>query len=162
MQNNFRVSTGDVEEAVVIIHEASQWLIDQNIPLWKQEELTKENLLASLKPDNFCVGWVGDEAAAAMILQWQDPIFWPDIKENESGFIHKFCGRRKYAGTGVTKKMFNYAIECCKQNGINYLRLDTKAERTKLRQLYEGFGFKPVGNKIIGNSEFILYELKIK
>jgi ribosomal protein S18 acetylase RimI-like enzyme len=110
---------------------------------------------------NFCVGKVGNNNAAAMILQWQDFLFWPQFKADESGFIHKLCVRRNYSGQGLSCKMVAYAIEECKKKDIRYLRLDTGWHRQKLCDLYESLGFVKVGKKTIGDMDYALYEMKI-
>ena len=99
------ISVGAVDDAIKVIREAAKWLIDTEKPLWKLEELTKEKLLKDNKEEEFYVLRVDNELAGAMILKWNDPFFWPNIKEGQSGFVHKLSVRRKYSGTGVSEKM---------------------------------------------------------
>ena len=86
------IRAGDAELAIKVMREVAQWCIYVGKPLWALEELTPEKLLSdALSSPNFLAAWFDDRPAAAMILQWHDPAFWPDVRENESGFIHKLC-----------------------------------------------------------------------
>lgn len=158
---NFEIIKGDVESAINIMKEVAQWCENTGKNMWKVNELSKDILLKGLKEENFYVGRVENDNAASMILQWYDSIFWPEIGENESGFIHKLCVRRIYSGKGLSKKMIDYAIEDCKKKGVKYLRLDTGWNRNKLCQLYESLGFVKVGKKTINVKDYALYEMKI-
>jgi len=89
-----QIRAGDAALAIKIMREVARWCIDVGRPMWELEELTLEKLLSyPAASDNFLVAWFGDRPAASMILQWHDPEFWPAVKENESGFIHKLCVR---------------------------------------------------------------------
>lgn len=162
MINKFTVAVGEVDASINILREVAQWCEDNKLNMWKVSDLTKERLLTGVKEENFCIGKIGEDSACAMILQWYDPLFWPDAKENEAGYIHKLCVRRKYSGLGLSGRMVKFAIEECRKRGIRYLRLDTGWNREPLCKLYESFGFRKVGKRILGEREFALYELEIE
>lgn len=159
MMNDFHVVTGEVDKAIDIIRGVARWCEETGKDMWKPYELTKENLLAGLTPQNFCIGMIGNRIVSAMILQWHDTLFWPEIGEYESGFIHKLCVDRKYSGQGISGRMVDYAKAECKRKGIRYLRLDTGWNRDKLRNHYEKLGFSLVGKKTIRGKDFALYEV---
>lgn len=154
-------SIGDIDEAIDIMREATCWLINIGKPLWKLEDLTKERLLKDNKIDEFYVFRINNESAGAMILKWQDTLFWPSAKHGESGFIHKLSVRRKYSGTGISNKMIEQAIKECKKRNIVFLKLDCDASREKLCSFYEKFGFTQVDRKMMGIFDVAFYEYKI-
>jgi GNAT superfamily N-acetyltransferase len=162
MIKDFSVYQGDVDNAINVMREVAKWCESTGKNMWKIDDLTKDNLMEGLSEDNFYLGKFGNDIGSSMILQWYDPVFWPLIKPNESGFIHKLCVKRKYSGMGVSKKMVAYAIEECKKKGINHLRLDTGWNRSKLCQLYESMGFINVGRKTIGAMDYALYDLILR
>src|SRR5690606_14966504 len=96
------------KDAVKVIAEAAQWLIRIQQSFWDPESLTEENLLKKSFPENFFVAYIHQEPAAAMILDWEDPLFWPDIPSGTSGFVHKLSVSRKYAGKGLPAKLIQY------------------------------------------------------
>lgn len=155
------VLEGDVDGAIAIMRETAQWLVDAGMPLWRLEDLTKEKLLPGLEPRNFLIFMADGEPAAAMILQWRDTFYWPEIGENESGFVHKLCVRRKYAGKGLPRAMMDYAIGECGKRGVGWLRLDTDAGRPKLVGLYERLGFRHAGFTKKGPFDIALFEMEL-
>lgn len=161
MSDNFNVAVGEVDSSIDVLREVAQWCEDNDMNMWKVGDLTKERLLNGVNEKNFCVGKLGKDNACSMILQWHDPLFWPEAEDNEAGYIHKLCVRRKYSGMGLSGKMVEFAIAECINRGIRYLRLDTGWNREPLCRLYESLGFRRVGRRIVGEREFALYELEI-
>jgi len=159
--NKFQILSGDIETSVKIINEVGKWCIETNKNMWDLGELTIESLSKNLKSDNFIHGEINKIPVAAMILQWCDPIFWPDINFGESGFIHKLCINPNYSGQGLSRLMINYAKSECIKRQINYLRLDTGWERLKLRNMYEQMGFINVSKHRVGTKDYALYEMLI-
>ena len=136
------ISVGAVDEAIKVIREVTKWLIYIEKPLWKLEDITKEKLLKDCKEEEFHVIKVDNDVAGAMILKWNDPFFWSNIKQGQSGFIHKLSVRRKYSGTGISEKMIEYAAEECRRRNVDFLRLDCAGDRKELCSFYEKIGFK--------------------
>jgi ribosomal protein S18 acetylase RimI-like enzyme len=161
MINNFEVFTGEVDNAILIMREVAEWCIESELKMWKLEELTREKLMENIIDENFCVGRINEEAAVSMILQWYDPYFWPHLNENESGFVHKLCVRRKFARMNLSQKMIEYAINECRKRGISYIRLDTDGDNAKLCEIYEKLGFVQVNKIKLKFRNYALYELRL-
>lgn len=159
MVENFCVFKGEADNAISIMREVAQWCEVSGKNMWRPEALSKDRLMKDLSEENFCVGKFGDDNASSMILQWYDPLFWPEKGKDESGYVHKLCVRRKYSGQGVSHKMIEYAVEECKKKGVHFLRLDTGWNRQRLCELYESMGFIKVGKRTIGGWEYALYEM---
>jgi ribosomal protein S18 acetylase RimI-like enzyme len=159
----FDVRTGEVDLAIAIMQEVAQWCIDTGKPLWALAELTRAELLQEPRNEqSFVVARADGLPAATMILQWHDPLFWPHVEENKSGFLHKLCVRRAFAGRSLSRAMVEHAKSECRKRGIQYLRLDTDSTRRRLCQLYEGMGFRKAGRRSLDGRNYALYELKIR
>lgn len=160
---DFTVINGDVNNAINIMKEVAFWGRSVGFRVWKDEWLTKEELLTEDNcEENFCIGKVSGFDACCMILQWQDSEFWADSPKYEAGYIHKLCVKRAYAGKGLSRKMVEYAKKECNKRGAKYLRLDTGWTETKMRELYIGLGFKIVKKIEFDNgAAMALYELKV-
>ncbi len=143
------------------MREAASWLIETGRPLWRLSDLTEERLLSGITKDDIYVGWIADEAAAAMILQWSDPFFWPQAKD-DSGFIHKLSVRRQFSGSNVSTKMVEWARQESLRRGKKYLRLDCAADREKLCSFYERLGFRRVDHRMVGLYDEAFYEIKLE
>ena len=155
------VTQGDMTIAVDIMREAASWLLATGRPLWRLEDLTEDNILAGITKNDVYVGWVGDEPAAAMILQWGDPLFWPHARD-DSAFIHKLSVRRRFAGTGAAGRLVEWAKEEAMRRGRRYLRLDCAGDRPRLCSFYERMGFQQTGRRMVGAFDVAFYELLLK
>ncbi len=152
------ITCGDITIALDIMREAASWLIDLGQPLWLLDDLTEGHILADITQDDVYVGWTGGKSAAAMILQWQDPVFWPDAQD-DSAFIHKLSVRRRFAGTGSACKMVGWAAEEARRRGKQFLRLDCAGDRPKLCAFYCGLGFRQTTRRMMGKFDVAFYEL---
>src|SRR5690349_854064 len=110
------VNCGNKKEAISIMQEASNWLIDTGQPMWDDKDLSFDAL--SNPPDEFWVMCNDNKSIASMILSYEDKFFWQDILPNTSGFIHKLSIRRNYASKGYAKLMVDYAKKICLNRGI--------------------------------------------
>ncbi len=142
------IKSGNVSDAAKIIREAAEWLVDVDMPFWDPEIIDEEYLLTKSSKEDIYVAYIDGEAAAAMTLDWEDQLFWPDIPVGQSGFLHKLSVARKFAGKGIPTKLIKFAEQKCLEKGIYELRLDCGGERTKLGKFYEKNGFVLLERKI--------------
>lgn len=155
------VTRGDISTALDIMQEAASWLLATGRPLWRLDDLTEDKILAGIMQQDVCVGWIGDVSAAAMILQWRDPFFWPHA-EDDSVFIHKLAVRRHFAGTGAASRLVAWAKEEALRHGKRYLRLDCAGDRPKLCSFYERIGFRQIDRRMLGTFDLAFYELELQ
>jgi len=152
----------EVDRAIKIFLEAAHWGRETGKNLWSDADLTKENLLKYYQPEEFYVVQIDDEDASAMVIQWEDPLFWPEFKRNDAGYLHKLCIRRKFANMGLSDRMIELAKDECRQKGISKLRLDTGWSNTSLRSLYERNGFELYDRFYLGEEcSFARYEIAV-
>ena len=140
MQLSFTI--GDVPEAISIMREAAQWLMDAGKPMWRLETVTRKKI--TNPAEEFHVLYVDGESAATMLLSFHDPFFWPEVPAGASGFVHKLAVRRRFAGQGLGEAMLSRAAALCREKGVPMLRLDTDPHRPGLCALYERAGFRRV------------------
>lgn len=147
MTFSFRNDQPDL--AINILREVGQWLVDADRQLWNVETLTTENLLDEFTTGNLYVMYADrhdgtePEPAGVFILQWEDPLYWPDVPPNTSAFIHKLAIRRSFAGQNLFAEVIQFCRKECLRKGIQTLQLETDATRPKLMQFYERYGFQP-------------------
>lgn len=147
MQFTFRNDQPDL--AIAIMREVGQWLVDNDRQLWSIDSLTAQNLLDQYTTGNFYVMYADrengtqPEAAAVFILQWEDPLYWPDVPANTSAFIHKLAIRRPFAGQNLFAAIIDFVRQASLERSINVFQLETDATRPKLMQFYERHGFRP-------------------
>lgn len=137
-----REARSDECEAVVsVLREAAAWLADKGEPLWQEDELAHSDIAADVEAGLYRLAEVDGEVAGVMRLQTDDPLFWPEDSGDEALYLHRLAVRRRYAGGAVSNALLRRAVREAKALGRKYVRLDTVADRPKLRAVYERFGF---------------------
>lgn len=130
---------GVVEEMLV---EAARWVDALGVVMWEEGELQPAHIQAEVDAGQFFIAEVDGVAAGAVRFQLEDTLFWPDIEQDESAFVHRLVVRRRFKGQGVATALLRWAVAHARASGRRYLRLDCDASRVKLRELYERFGFR--------------------
>ena len=161
--DNIEILCNQVDEAILIMKEVSEWGRSIGFRVWLDEWLTKDKLITKeAEPENFYIGKLDGKNACAFILQWSDLEFWKDAPKYEAAYLHKFCVRREFAHREMTKSVIEAIKTLCTKKGIKYIRLDTGLDEKVVRKIYLDAGFKIVNiiNYDNGNS-VALYELEI-
>lgn len=134
-----------VDKAIEIMREVAAWGRGKGFRVWKDEWLTKEELItADAQPENFYVGKIGVNPVCAFILQWNDAEYWANAKKGEAVYLHKLCIRRAFAHRGMTKFVIEAIKRICEEEGIKYIRLDTALDEKAIRKIYLNIGFRIV------------------
>ena len=146
-----------------ILTEAAHWLIDRGEPLWQPEDLVPARLRSQLQEGSLHVARHAGETVATIAFQWQDRLFWPDVLEGESAFIHRLAVRREVAGTGVAAALIAWAEERAREAGCKWLRLDCSARHEGLGRYYEAAGFeRHSAGEIIVGYPFVRYQKRLR
>lgn len=131
----------DTAAVSAILVEAAQWIEAIGTPMWKAGELTSERIAADVAHGLFFLAMRGGEPVGTLKFELSDQRFWPDQPDGDSAFVHRLAVARRAAGTGVSTALLAWAKARAIALGRRYLRLDTEASRTRLRAVYERFGF---------------------
>jgi GNAT superfamily N-acetyltransferase len=144
-----------------ILTEAAEWLNRKNMPLWEQEHIALSVIERDIEQGLFYIAFCEGVAAGVVIFQTEDLVFWPDIIQEDSAFLHRLAVRRSFAGGAVSRQIFQWAIEYSLELGRHFLRLDCVADRPRLRSVYENFGFKHHSDRQVGAYFVARYEYEI-
>ncbi|MDE6589940.1 MAG: GNAT family N-acetyltransferase [Oscillospiraceae bacterium] len=156
------IYSNQIDEAIKIMKEVAVWGRNKGFRIWRDEWLTKEELITiDAQPENFYIGKMDGVAVCAFILQWRDSEYWADAK-NEAVYLHKLCVRREFAGKNMTRFIIEAIKQLCKKEGIRYIRLDTALDEKIVRKIYLKLGFKIVDIIDYPNGRSMaLYELEV-
>jgi len=157
-----QATSADADAIVDTLAEAARWVeeLDGTI-MWVEGELEDERIRAEARSGMFVVAEVEGRVAGAMRFQLEDRLFWPDLEEAESAFVHRLAIRRAFAGQGISTALLEWAVHRAHALGKRFLRLDCDAERSRLRALYERFGFRLHSYRQVGSYYVSRYELRI-
>lgn len=159
-----RPATGADAAAIVdVLKEAAQWVeaLDGST-MWVEGELDASRVGAEVAAAMFVVADRHGQVVGAMRFQLEDTLFWPDLEGDDSAFIHRLAVRRAHAGRGLSTGLLEWAVDRARALGKSYLRLDCDAERTRLRALYERFGFRLHSYRQVGAYYVARYELEVR
>jgi GNAT superfamily N-acetyltransferase len=129
--------------------------------MWRADELLPSRIATDVDAGLFMIAECDGETAAVLKFQLEDRLFWPDVTQSESAFVHRFAVRRRFAGLGISSALLSWAVERARSLGRDYLRLDCEASRPKLRAVYERFGFIHPSDRQVGPYFVSRYEYKI-
>ncbi|HEY1305853.1 MAG TPA: GNAT family N-acetyltransferase [Vicinamibacterales bacterium] len=125
-----------------ILVEASAWVDSLGVVMWEEDELDPEHIVAEVAAGQFFIAYLTGEPAGVIRFQLEDRLFWPDLPQDASAFVHRLAVRRRFKGQGVSQALLAWSVERTRVLGRRHLRLDCDESRPKLRALYEGFGFR--------------------
>lgn len=145
-----------------ILAEVSRWLDERGTPMWKANELSEKQVVADVDAGLFFIGEFQGESACVVKFQLEDNLFWPDIPQQDSAFIHRLAIRRRFAGGEVSRALLRWAAHRAHSIGRSFLRLDCEASRPKLRAIYEHFGFVHHSDRQVGPYYVARYELDVR
>jgi len=128
-----------VEEVLV---EAATWVDALGVVMWDEDELDRARIAEEVGGGQFFIACVDGEAAGVIRFQLEDRLFWPDLSQDASAFVHRLAVRRRFKGQGVSQALLAWSVIRARALGKRHLRLDCDESRPKLRALYEGFGFR--------------------
>jgi GNAT superfamily N-acetyltransferase len=144
-----------------ILAEAVLWLEQKNMPLWGENEISAEIVRQDIESGSFYIAFAEDCAAGVVKFQTEDVLFWPDVAQAESAFLHRLAVRRSFAGGAISTAIMAWAVERSRYLGKQYLRLDCVADRSRLRSIYENFGFQHHSDRQVGSHFVARYEYKV-
>ena len=162
METRIRQATADdVAVAASILGEAASWLEARGMAMWRTGETSAERAATDIAQGLFFLAEHDGEPAGTIKFQLADDEFWPDVPAGESAFMHRLAVRRRFAGLGVSTALMTWAVERTRSLGLRYLRLDCEAERRRLRDVYERFGFELHSYRLVGPYYVSRYQFTI-
>ena len=129
---------GDAPAVAEVLQEAARWITSWRSQLWDPDLLGESFAAPFVARGELLTARADGQIAGVMILQPEDPLFWPDRPSGEAAYVHKLAIRRAYAGMGLPAALMDHAEGLAKAQDRYLLRLDC---HPKLAPYYEGLGF---------------------
>lgn len=155
-----QAEAADIPSVRAILFEVLHWLHEKGEPLWEEGDFPVEEVARDVEEGLYFLAESDGRVVGVVKFQLSDELFWPDVREGESAFLHRLAVRRDHAGEGVSTAILRWAVRRTARLDRRYLRLDC-APRPKLQALYEGFGFRWHSNRQVGSFEVARYEYPI-
>lgn len=155
-----RAALEEAGEALAILREVAQWLIDTGRPLWPVESLQLDAVRRAALAGELVLGFTESQPVATMTLQARDESYWPNDPQGEALYVHKVAVRRCAAGQNWCSRLIEWARDRARNAGARFLRLDT-AGRPELLSLYQRLGFNVVDEKPRIVAGLMIYRLEL-
>jgi GNAT superfamily N-acetyltransferase len=156
-----QATLNDLSTVSGILSEAALWLKQHNMALWEEHEVSSVNICQDVELGLFHIAFYEDMAVGVVKFQTEDLVFWSDISQEHSAFIHRLAVRRSFARGRVSMALMQWAVERSRDLGKHFLRLDCAADRSRLRAIYEDFGFQHHSDRQVGAYFVARYEYKV-
>jgi GNAT superfamily N-acetyltransferase len=140
----------DDEHVLGILQEAAQWLEQSGMGMWRADELSPARITTDVEAGLFFLAESDGAVVGVVKFQLEDLLFWPDVPQGQSAFVHRLAVSRRFAGGGISSALLDWAVERTRALGRQYLRLDCEASRPRLRAVYEKFGFRHHSDRQVG------------
>ena len=110
MRVSIRQATArDLDEVAGILHEATGWLEVRGMAMWREDELLPIRIAEDVRSGLFFLAECDGEAAGTVRFQLEDKLFWPDVSQDDSAFIHRLAVRRRFAGGEISSALILWA-----------------------------------------------------
>jgi len=137
-----QAGSSDVQSVSGILTEAAEWLERCGMAMWPVSRLTVERTLRDIDSGIVFLAEHYGRPVGTLTFQLADPKWWPDALDGESAFVHRLAVRRDFAGGEVSSALLSWAVQRTKSIDRRFLRLDCEAARSRLKAVYERFGFR--------------------
>ena len=153
----------DVRAVVEVLTEAADWVKQlDGTDMWVENELAVEHVAAEIDQHQFFLAELDGDIAGVIRFQLRDQLFWPDLATDDSAFVHRIAVRRRHAQRGISTALLRWAVERARSIGRQYLRLDCDADRARLRDVYERFGFALDSYRQVGTYYVARYRMDVR
>jgi GNAT superfamily N-acetyltransferase len=154
-------ASSEVHTVQAMLREAAAWVDALGVVMWDEGELESDAIAAEVAAGQFHIADVDGRAAGAIRFQTEDLLFWPDIAQSSSAFVHRLVVRREFKGLGVSTALLQWSVGHARSLGKTWLRLDCDNDRPKLKALYERFGFTLHSHRQVGPYYVARYEYRL-
>ena len=88
----------------------------------------------------------GLEILCIFSIQLNDPFIWRERDQSDALYLHRIVVHPKFKGQKLFQSVLDWGVQFCKQNNLNFVRMDTWADNLKIIEYYKTFGFTIVEN----------------
>ena len=88
---------------------------------------------------------VDDVVVCVFAVTFNDFIIWGDKDKDPSIYLHRIVTKPGFRGNGYVKNIIDWAVNYGKENGKQFVRLDTWGDNQKLIEYYTNCGFNFLG-----------------
>ena len=152
-----RARSDDAEAVRALVEEAAAFLTARGIRQWAPGALPSSVIPRGIARGEVWLVRAGPQLAAAVTLEDEDRETWGP-SDGAALYVHRLVVARALSGTGVGRRLLDWAAGEAQRRGRRWLRLDCVATNTFLRRYYADAGFEPRGEVDAGAVRLARFE----
>ena len=94
----------------------------------------------------------GTQLLGIFSVQYSDPLIWGNRDQNNAVYLHRILANPVFRGQRLFEKVLSKARRLARQRNLEFIRMDTWSDNTKLIGYYQSFGFKITGHHITADT----------
>lgn len=166
-----KAKSTEIEKIMTVIEDGVKFLKKQGINQWQHGSPGRSDVENDIKQETSYVYELDGEIVGTAMLNTYDadyeryPTIW--TKCNNYLVIHRLAVKKECRSQGVSHKFMNDVILFAKENGVEYIRIDTHKNNVIMRKYLSKNNFKELGKiklsmkNSLDDKERIAYELKV-
>jgi ribosomal protein S18 acetylase RimI-like enzyme len=165
----FKTTTQDIDAVFDIYNEATSYQKTVNNKSWRGFE--RALIEKEIAENRHFIIKEGNEAACTFVLTFNDLIIWKEASKDPAVYLHRIATNPKFRGQSYVKKIIEWVKQYAKENGKEYIRLDTHSGNERINKYYTSCGFEYKGISTIEwtnelpehykEGSFSLFEIKL-
>ena len=139
----------NIDSIMDIVSKCTQHMISNGIFQWNDAYPSRETFLKDIEDENLYVLLKKDKIIGCVSFcnkmdEFYEKVEWLSDSKNNV-YVHRLAITPIEQGNGYSKILMNYIEKECKTKHVNSIRLDTFSINEKNNKLYEGLGYKKLG-----------------
>ncbi len=131
----------DIDGAIAVLCEIADFRKSLGQDRWKKDWFTPDALQRWIDARQLVVARLNGRVIGTMLLQDEDPIFWPTDPPGEALYVHRLTRTRTESGArGLAQRFLDFARQEAALRGRVFVRLDCALDET-LAAIYHRAGF---------------------
>lgn len=151
-----------LNEIITVLKDTIVSMNAQGLYQWNENYPNENTIVSDIDKEELFVKVEDDSVKGFVVLnQFEDKEYnildWNSTKDN-SLVIHRLCVSPKFQGSGVAKEIMEFTHKYAKDNGFEYIRLDTSVNNKRSIAVYEKHGYSNVGVITTEKGEYACFE----
>ncbi|HLG02976.1 MAG TPA: GNAT family N-acetyltransferase [Bacteroidia bacterium] len=96
---------------------------------------------------------IDNQVACIWAIAFSDPLIWEEKNADAAMYIHRIATNPAFRGKKLVAGIVEWAKKYARENRIQFIRMDTVGDNTKLIEYYKSFGFTFLGYSKLKNTQ---------
>jgi len=139
----------NIDSVMDIISNCTEHMISNGIFQWNDTYPSRETFLKDIEDENLYILYkknkiIGCVSFCNKMDEFYEKVEWLSDSKNNV-YVHRLAIIPSEQGNGYSKTLMNYIEKECITKSVDSIRLDTFSVNEKNNRLYEGLGYKKLG-----------------